>query len=377
MSLAKAITDEDNEMLAVLSTTTPAEDNEMTGVLSTTTPAEELDEMINVIKEEDNCRDKIKATAMIEITETNLEEAQLDEKLVQVSNITSNDSVSLEIEAEACQEEKVKDDVGLELPSLNLASQIPIDDHKNILREQVAKENTNADDVQEDERASGVVYESKDHCAEAATNEAAIDQNPPEVISKEEQGISATTERREENMKGVEFREDDLRKTEDVSLQKDDDSEERDISQLELQPNKDIQNQSPNEVLEEECETPGETKEEIKEGPKLVSMTNSQGFEALKDDESTSGHTVPEEKSEEQNQTPAVALLSKEKDCGTEMIMENIEEYVHVELPADPHNYSPPKITEDISELDVSGLGAKLNTGIQKDSLNEVQVEES
>ncbi|KAJ6298624.1 hypothetical protein OIU76_019723 [Salix suchowensis] len=103
-------------------------------------------------------------------------------------------------------------------------------------------------------------------------------------------------------------------------------------------------------------------------------MTNSQGFEALKDDESTSGHTVPEEKSEEQNQTPAVALLSKEKDCGTEMIMENIEEYVHVELPADPHNYSPPKITEDISELDVSGLGAKLNTGIQKDSLNEVQV---
>ncbi|KAG5254523.1 microtubule-associated protein [Salix suchowensis] len=401
MSLAKAITDEDYEMPAVLSTTTPAEDNEMTGVLSTTTPAEELDEMIKVIKEEDNCRDKIKATAMVEITETSLEEAQLDEKPVQVSNITSNDSVSLEIEAEACQEEKVKDDVRLELPSLNLASQIPIDDHKNILREQVAKENTNADDVQEDERASGVVYESKDHCieelitskikeeneksseidespgAEAATNEAAIDQNPPEVISKEEQGISATTERREENMKGVEFQEDDLRKTEDVSLQKDDDNEERDISQLELQPNKDIQNQSPNEVLEEECETPGETKEEIKEGPKLVSMTNSQGFEALKDDESTSGHTVPEEKSEEQNQTPAVALLSKEKDCGTEMIMENIEEYVHVELPADPHNYSPPKITEDISELDVSGLGAKLNTGIQKDSLNEVQVEES
>ncbi|KAB5521061.1 hypothetical protein DKX38_025380 [Salix brachista] len=386
MSLAKAINDEDNEMPAVL---------------STTTPAKELDEMIKVIKEEDNCRDKIKATAMVEITETSLEEAQLDEKPVQVSNITSNDSVSLEIEAEACQEEKVKDNVGLELPSLNLASQIPIDDHKNIMREQVAKENADANDVQEDERASGVVYESKDHCieeliiskikeeneksseigespgAEAAANEAAIDQNPPEVISKEEQGISATTERREGNMKGVEFREDDLRKTEDVSLQKDDDSEERDISQLELQPNKDIQNQSPNEVLEEDCGTPGETKEEIKEGPKLVSMTNSQGFEALKDDESTSGHTVPEEKSEEQNQTPAVALLSKEKDCGTEMIIENIEEYVHVELPADLHNYSPPKITEDTSELEVAGLGAELNTGIQKDSLNEVEVEES
>uniref|UniRef100_A0A6N2M7Y5 Uncharacterized protein n=1 Tax=Salix viminalis TaxID=40686 RepID=A0A6N2M7Y5_SALVM len=200
---------------------------------------------------------------------------------------------------------------------------------------------------------------------------------PLEVISKEEQGISATTERREENMKGVEFREDDLRKTEDVSLQKDDDSEERDISQLELQPNKDIQNQSPNKVLEEDCGTPGETKEEIKEGPKLVSMTNSQGFEALQEDESTSDHTVPEEKSEEQNQTPAVALLSKENDCGTEMIIENIEEYVHVELPVDPHNYSPPKITEDTNELEVSGLGAELNTCIQKDSLNEVQVEES
>ncbi|KAJ6751588.1 hypothetical protein OIU85_002060 [Salix viminalis] len=344
MSLAKAINDEDNEMPAVLSTTTPAEDNEMTGVLSTTTPAEELDEMIKVIKEEDNCRDKIKATAMVEITETSLEEAQLDEKPVQV-----------------------------------------------------AKENAYADDVQEDERASGVVFESKDHCieelitskikeenekssetgestgVEAAANEAVIDQNPPEVISEEEQGISATTERREENMKGVEFREDDLRKTEDVSLQKDDDSEERDISQLELQPNKDIQNQSPNEVLEEDCGTLGETKEEIKEGPKLVSMTNSQGFEALQEDESTSDHTVPEEKSEEQNQTPAVALLSKENDCGTEMIIENIEEYVHVELPVDPHNYSPPKITEDTNELEVSGLGAELNTCIQKDSLNEVQ----
>ncbi|KAJ6423943.1 hypothetical protein OIU84_024838 [Salix udensis] len=117
-----------------------------------------------------------------------------------------------------------------------------------------------------------------------------------------------------------------------------------DISQLELQPIKDIQNQSPNEVLEEDCGTPG--------------------------------HTVPEEKSEEQNQAQAMALLSKEKDYGTEMIIENIEEYVHVELPADPHNYSPPKITEDTSELEVSRLGAELNTGIQKDSLNEVQVEE-
>ncbi|KAJ6965699.1 titin [Populus alba x Populus x berolinensis] len=392
MSLAKAINDEDNEMPAVL---------------STTKTDEESDEMIKIIKEEDSCCDEIKATTMVEIAKTSLEEAQLDEKPVQVSNITSDDAVSLEIEAEACQQEKIKDNVGLELelPS-NLASPIPIDYHENIMREQVAKENADADDVQENERASDVVYESKDHGieelvtskikeeneksseieslgVEAAANEIAIDQNPPEVISKEEQGISATTERREENMKDVELLEDDLRKTEEVPLQMDD-CRERDISQLELQSNKDTQNQSPKEVLEEECGTPDETKEEIKEGPKLVSMTSSQSFEALKEDESTSGQTVPEEKLEDQNQTPAAELLSKEKDCGTERIIENIEECVQVEIPTDPQNDSPKKITEDTclhkketNELEVSGFGVELNTGMQKDSLNEVQVEES
>jgi hypothetical protein len=113
-------------------------------------------------------------------------------------------------------------------------------------------------------------------------------------------------------------------------------------------------------------------------------MTNSQGFEALKEDESTSGQTVPEEKLEEQNQTSSAALLSKEKDCGTEMIIENIEECMQVEMPPDPQNDSPKQITEDTclhkeetNELEVSGFGVELNTGMQKDSLNEVQVEES
>ncbi|KAJ6423944.1 hypothetical protein OIU84_024839 [Salix udensis] len=201
MSLAKAINDEDNEMPAVLLTTTPAEDNEMTGVLSTTIPAEELDEMIKVIKE--------------------------DDKFV-VTRSRQQLCVSLEIEAESMpRKKKVKDNMGLELPSLNLASQIPIDDHKNILREQVAKENADADDVQEDERASGVVYESKDHCieelitskikeeneksseigespgAEATTNEAAIDQKSPRSnIQKKSKEFQQQLKEREENMKG-------------------------------------------------------------------------------------------------------------------------------------------------------------------------------
>jgi hypothetical protein len=34
---------------------------------------------------------------------------------------------------------KIKDNMGLELPYLNLTSQIPIDDHENITKEQVAK----------------------------------------------------------------------------------------------------------------------------------------------------------------------------------------------------------------------------------------------
>jgi hypothetical protein len=98
----------------------------------------------------------------------------------------------------------------------------------------------------------------------------------------------------------VELLEDYLRKTKDVSLQNDD-YRERDISQLKLQSNKDIQNQSPKKVLQEECGTPDETKEEIKNGPKLVSMTNSQGLKNYKIYESTSSQIVPEEKLEEQN----------------------------------------------------------------------------
>jgi hypothetical protein len=72
-------------------------------------------------------------------------------------------------------------------------------------------------------------------------------------------------------------------------------------SQLKLQSNKDIQNQNPKKVLQEESGTPDETKEEIKNGPKLVSMTNSQGLKNYKIYESTSSQIVPEEKLEEQN----------------------------------------------------------------------------
>jgi hypothetical protein len=75
----------------------------------------------------------------------------------------------------------------------------------------------------------------------------------------------------------VELLEDYLRKTKDVFLQEDD-CRERGISQLKPQSNKDIQNQSPNDVLREECGTPDETKEELKDGPKLAAMTNSQGL---------------------------------------------------------------------------------------------------
>jgi len=37
------------------------------------------------------------------------------------------------------KKKKFKDNMGLELPYLNLTSQIPIDDHENIMKEQVAK----------------------------------------------------------------------------------------------------------------------------------------------------------------------------------------------------------------------------------------------
>jgi len=94
--------------------------------------------------------------------------------------------------------------------------------------------------------------------------------------------------------------EDYLRKTKDVSLQNDD-YREHDISQLKLQSNKDIQNQSPKKVLQEECGTPDETKEEIKNGLKLVSMTNSQGLKNYKIYKRTSSQIGPEEKLEEQN----------------------------------------------------------------------------
>ncbi|CAK7328117.1 unnamed protein product [Dovyalis caffra] len=452
MTVAEAIEDEDNEMPAVLSTCTPTEESE---------------EIIKTMEEEDKCCDDIKTTTMVEITKDSLEEDQLDEKTVQVSNITSNDSISHTIEAEACQQEKTKDNTALELHSSNLESQVPADDHENITREHVAEENEDADDVQENKRASDAVYESKDHGinelntskikeeiekssetveslgAEATANEVATEEILPKVISKEEQGTSASTERMEGKMKDVEVLRDHPRITEEVPLQKED-CKELDLSQLELQSNEDIPNQSPNEVLEEDCAeatknevatdetlpeviskeeqgtsattermeenikdvevlechpiateevplqkedcrerdmsqlelqlesqleeesgTPDETKKEIKGAPELGSIVDSQPFEALKEDEGTSVQT--------------------EKDCGTETTIENIEEYgQEVKILADPQNSSSPKTTEDTclhkeetNELEVSGLGVDLDTGIQKDSLDEVQVEES
>ena len=70
-----------------------------------------------------------------------------------VSNITSNDSVSLKIKAKTCStKKKIKDNMGLKIPYLNLTSQIPINDRENITREQIAKENIDADDARKMKR---------------------------------------------------------------------------------------------------------------------------------------------------------------------------------------------------------------------------------
>jgi hypothetical protein len=60
MLLAKAINDEYDKIHVVL---------------STTITTKESDKMIKTIKEELSCCDKIKATIMVKITKTNLEEA--------------------------------------------------------------------------------------------------------------------------------------------------------------------------------------------------------------------------------------------------------------------------------------------------------------
>ena len=58
ISLAKAISDEDDKMYVVL---------------STTITTKESDEMIKTLKEEESYCDKINATIMVEITKTNWE----------------------------------------------------------------------------------------------------------------------------------------------------------------------------------------------------------------------------------------------------------------------------------------------------------------
>ena len=60
MSLVKAISNANNKMHVVLSTTITTKNS---------------DEMIKTIKEEHSCCDKIKATIMVKITKTSLEEA--------------------------------------------------------------------------------------------------------------------------------------------------------------------------------------------------------------------------------------------------------------------------------------------------------------
>ena len=91
MSLVKAISNANNKMHVVL---------------STTITTKESDEMIKTLKEEESYCDKINATIMVEITKTNWEKPSWMKYRYKISNITSNDSVSLEIKAKACQQEK-------------------------------------------------------------------------------------------------------------------------------------------------------------------------------------------------------------------------------------------------------------------------------
>jgi hypothetical protein len=50
------------------------------------------------------------------------------------------------------KKKKIKDNMGLKIPYLNLTSQIPINDRENITREQIAKENIDADDARKMKR---------------------------------------------------------------------------------------------------------------------------------------------------------------------------------------------------------------------------------
>jgi hypothetical protein len=62
--------------------------------------------MIKTIKEEHSCCDKIKATIMVKIKKPAQKKLNWMKNCYKVSNITSNDSVSLEIEAKTCSTRK-------------------------------------------------------------------------------------------------------------------------------------------------------------------------------------------------------------------------------------------------------------------------------
>ncbi|XP_065877842.1 uncharacterized protein [Euphorbia lathyris] len=357
-------------------------------------PSKETEGVIkeHIIHNTDSSSDKIKAASTLEEkAEPRLEDVQIDEKPVLVSNIPSDPSSPHAAETDAGQQ----DTMVLEENSSSFPSQLPTNEKENIVLVDI-----------EDSRDTSDVYETRNHdvrelhtgevreeITEAAETvhrsqekeivteaEHAIDHTPPEERTKEPEVPSLALPCKEEDcrtestIENIEKHTESVEKTKDKSMQ----IEVLDVSQLDLQVKKGSP-ESPTEEHDERETLFDYTNEEREAASATVSQSKCHSLRATEINEVADDQTLHSKKSEEQYQTKYFVLLSKELELRSSTEIKKLEETMKgEEVLEDEHRRSEEACLqkEESSELQISELDLEPKKD-EEESSNEAQKEVS
>ncbi|XVF57998.1 hypothetical protein PTKIN_Ptkin07bG0027300 [Pterospermum kingtungense] len=256
---------------------------------------ESAEKIENIVDESKLCQETSNTEAATKV-ETSLNDMEIDKELVNPSNISSETA-----ESDGNQETK---ELQLEEVSADLAPPIPTNDNDEVEKQSLELEIIDKDEAEVINRDSGEVYLPKDQIdeAERSLTVEKVDQLPNNNHELVETMTEASKTSNADELGEIE-----------LALEGDNVSEHKDIEQ-EAETNKSLTGEEleANEV------------EETKGVPETSSNHLSQRVETVVDDNISSLNTLPKKKSEEQLQTSASTLPSKDEDVKTPNSVEEI-----------------------------------------------------
>ncbi|XP_022741525.1 titin-like isoform X4 [Durio zibethinus] len=261
--------------------------------------------------------------------ETSLNNAEVNEKIVNTSNISSV-KVSLEtIESDANQETKEVENVQLEEISSDLATQVPTKDNDQVEKQSLTVESVDKDETDEIKRDPEAFYMPNDQAeTEKSLTVEKVDQlNSDHELAETKSEASKTSNK------------DELGKTE-LTSDGDHVSEDKGTEQ-DAETTKSLTAEGPeaNKV------------EETKGEPETSSVYMSQSVETILKDDTSSPSTLPEEKLEEQLQTSTCTLPSEEEEIRAAHTIENIEEEIQKDAEIKHESLEDSSDTKTIEEV--------------------------